>query len=29
VRPGPYVLERTGVIRRRIEQIESLLDCTQ
>jgi monofunctional glycosyltransferase len=29
VRPGPYVLERTGVIRRRIEQIEPLLDCTQ
>jgi monofunctional biosynthetic peptidoglycan transglycosylase len=29
LRPGPYVLERTGTIRHRIEQIEPLLDCTQ
>jgi monofunctional glycosyltransferase len=29
VRPGPYVLERIGVVRRRIDQIEPLLDCTR
>jgi monofunctional biosynthetic peptidoglycan transglycosylase len=28
-RPGPYVRERAGIIRRRIEQIAPLLDCTE
>jgi monofunctional biosynthetic peptidoglycan transglycosylase len=28
-RPGPYVLERTEIIRERIEQIEPLLACTR
>jgi monofunctional glycosyltransferase len=28
-RPGPYVQERVGIIRRRIAQIAPLLDCTK
>jgi monofunctional biosynthetic peptidoglycan transglycosylase len=28
-RPGPHVLERTGTIERRIDQIAPLLDCTR
>jgi monofunctional glycosyltransferase len=28
VRPGPYLQERTGVIRRRLQQIAPMLDCT-